>query len=48
VDLSTKSGMAAVEVEYIIVKDFCEKYELDVIDTFTLVKRIVAEVYRKD
>ncbi len=38
--------MAGAEVEYIIVKDFCEKYQLDTIDTFSVVKRVVSKVYK--
>ncbi|MCX6076431.1 MAG: hypothetical protein NTW78_06020 [Campylobacterales bacterium] len=45
--LSSKSGISSVEVEYVVVKDFCEKYELDTIDTFSVIKRIVSEVYSK-
>jgi len=37
--------MSGVEVEYLVVKDYCEKYELDLIDTFSLVKRIARKVY---
>jgi len=48
VNLSSKGGMAGVEVEYIVVKDYCDKYELDSIETFSIVKRVVAEVNRKD
>ena len=40
--------MAGVEVEYIVVKDYCEKYDLDVIDIFSLVKRIARKVYEKE
>ncbi|MGB3751872.1 MAG: hypothetical protein WA945_09920 [Arcobacteraceae bacterium] len=40
--------MAGVEVEYIIVKDYSEKYEMDVIDTFRLVKTIASKVYNKE
>jgi len=46
-NLSTKSGMANVEVEYAVVKDYCEKFGFDEIDTFSIVKRVVSAVYRK-
>lgn len=39
--------MAGMQADYMIVKDFCEKYELDSIDTYSIVKRIVSEVYAK-
>jgi len=40
--------MNTAETDYMIVKDFCEKHALDVIDTFVIVKRVVAQAYGKD
>lgn len=39
--------MSGVEIEYMIVKDYCEKYELDTIEIYETVKHICAEVYKK-
>jgi len=47
VGLSVKSGMAGVEVEYAIVKDYCKKYALESIDTFAMVRYIAKKVYAK-
>ena len=44
-NLCTKGGLSSVEVEYLIVKDYCEKYELDSIETYALMKALVARVY---
>ena len=46
-DLSAKSGIAGVEVEYLVVKDFCKEYELDSINTFSLLKKIALAVFKK-
>ncbi len=48
VGLCCKRGIAGVEVEYLVVKDFCEKHELDVIDTYSVTKRVALVVYSKD
>ncbi len=48
VSLSAKSGVAGVEIEYMLVKDYCQKYEFDVVDTFSIVKRIALSVWAKD
>jgi hypothetical protein len=41
------NGFGGVKVEFEIVKEYCKKYEVDIIDTFQLIKRIANEVYRK-
>ena len=44
VNLSATATIAGVGIDYAVVKDYCEKYELDVIDSFSLVKRIRNEM----
>ena len=44
---SVKSGVSSVEIEYAAVAAYCKKFELDEIDTFKIIKRIVSAVYKK-
>jgi len=46
-DLSVGSNGFGAEVQYEVVKDYCEKYSLDAMDIFMLQKRMCAEVYSR-
>jgi len=45
IHLSLKSGVSRVELDYLVVKDYCSKYELDSIDTLLILNSIVRAVY---
>ena len=42
--LSIKSSGFGLESDYMVVRDYCKKYELDVIETFSLIKNIVSKL----
>lgn len=44
-DVATRYGMDGVVVDYIFIKDFCEKHSLESVDTFELTQRIAKSTY---
>ncbi|WP_164968944.1 hypothetical protein [Arcobacter sp. CECT 8989] len=42
--LSRKSNGFGIEIEYLVVKDYCEKFELDSLEIFQLLKSISSRV----
>lgn len=45
--LSSENSGFGLSCNYLVVKDYCNKYELDVIETFKIIKHIVSSVMAK-